>query len=514
MDGAEVAVDFLARNDVRVCFGNPGTTEMNLISALAGHDDVRYVPTLHEGVAVGAADGYFRIAGKPAVSLLHNGIGLSNALTSLFNARRANSAGIVLVGDHSDELQEHRETMSSGVKIAEAAASTGSHTERITSGEHIEDGLADALISTIRAPRGPVVVALPYDIAWSDSESGDRALSPSDTQPDVVDDERVSAVATVLRNGGNVALLLGNDATRTEPAIKAAGRIAQATGCRLLSRPAVLVRGTERVPVEQFVYSPLHSVAQLGNVDHLILVGANPPVIPWGYPSHDSPLLTGAETAVHVLATPSEDVADAVQRLADQLGAPEFEPANPPLPDLATGTATPKAVAQSLAALLPHNAVLLNEGISNGGTFQDATAASRPHTLLTNVGGAIGWAQAAAIGCALADPDRKIVAVQGDGAAMYLPQALWTIAREELNVLIVILANRTYRVLELDLELRGIAGAHELMRIDNPSIDWVSVARGLGIDADTADDMEEFNQKFASGVASTTARMLVVNLAG
>lgn len=512
MEGSEIAVAFLARNGVRVCFGNPGTTELNLVGALAHQDGIRYVPTLHEAVAVGAADGYHRIAGHPAMSLLHNGIGLSNALTGLFNARRGGSASVIVVGDHSDALQPHRDVLSSGVRIAEAALSAVAWCERVPSGDAIEQTFADALAAAGGAPGGPVVVALPYDIAWSDWGQSSELASTA-TKAAEVTDERISAIAAVLRRGRKAALLLGNDATRTEDALTDAGRIRGAAGCRLLSRPAVLVRGAGRVPVEQYTYSPLHSVDQLRDVDDLILVGAHPPVIPWGYPTHESILMTRQDAEIHVLATPDEDVPDALRRLADHFAGAEADIPHRALPAIASGAATPAAVAQSLAALLPADAIFLNEGISNGSVFQDSTEASRPHTLLTNVGGAIGWAQSAAIGCALAAPERKVVVVQGDGAAMYTPQALWTIAREKLDVLVVILANRTYKVLEYDLEFRGITDAHDLMRMDQPAIDWVSIAQGMGVQAAAVGDMDGFNAAFEAGVAAGGPRLIVVDLA-
>jgi len=322
----------------------------------------------------------------------------------------------------------------------------------------------------------------------------------------------VAAIAQLLREGGNVALHLGNDAASTEEALNAAGRIAASTGVRLLSRPSVMLRGAGRVVLEPYIYSPLHAKEQLKEVDHLVLVGTNPPVMPWFYPGHETVLMTRSDAEVHLLASPDEDVAAALQSLADELEAGPAVLQDAALPELATGPADVERIAQSFAALLPEDAIFLNEGISNSHAFTVSTLASRRHSMLTNLGGAIGWASAAAIGAALAAPDQKVVTVQGDGAAMYLPQALWTIAHEKLNVLIVILANRTYKVLEADLAMRGIVGSDEVMHIDGPEIDWVSVARGLGIEAESVDSTDEFNEKFAAGLATDRARMLVVNL--
>jgi acetolactate synthase I/II/III large subunit len=513
VEGAEIAIQYLARNEIQVCFGNPGTTEMNLVRALAHQDEVRYVPTLFEGVAVGAADGYHRVTGRLAASLLHNGIGLTNALAGLLNARRGGSASLVLVGDHPDALQPHRDVMSSGVNIADAALSCVSWASRIPSVERIEETLSEALAAATRAPGSPVVVAVPVDVAWSDRGGESREVVDT-PQPVTVPSERVSAIAALLTEGRNVALMLGNDATRTEEALDAAGRIAASTGCRLLSRPSVLLRGAGRVAVEPFIYSPPPAKGQLESIDHLVLVGANPPVMPWAYPDHQTVLMTREDAEIHVLAAPEDDVPDALQRLADELGAGPAALQELALPELATGPAHPHAIAQSLGALLPDDAIFLNEAISNSHVFTESTSSSRRHTMLTNLGGAIGWASAAAIGCALAAPDRKVVAVQGDGAAMYTPQALWTIARERLNVLLVILANQTYMALEKDLHMRGIHDSDELMRMDDPAIDWVSVARGLGLEAETADSADEFNKLFESGLTAERARVLVVNLAG
>jgi acetolactate synthase-1/2/3 large subunit len=355
---------------------------------------------------------------------------------------------------------------------------------------------------------------VPSDVAWSERSDGEREVVVPGPQSVAVPCERIAAVAGLLKQGGNVALMLGNDATRTEAALVAAGRIAAATGCRLLSRPSVLLRGAGRVAVEPFIYSPLHAKDQLEGIDHLVLVGANQPVMPWAYPGHEAVLMTREDAEIHLLAAPEDDVPDALQRLADELDAGPAALQELALPEPATGPALPETIAQSLAALLPEDAIFLNEAISNSHVFTECTSAGRRHTMLTNLGGAIGWASAAAIGCALAAPDRKVVAVQGDGAAMYTPQALWTIARERLNVLIVILANQTYMALEKDLHMRGMRNADDLMRMDDPAIDWVSLARGLGIEAETVDTADEFNEKFASALSGERARVLVVNLAG
>lgn len=513
MNGAEVAVEVLADSGIRVCFGNPGTTEMDLLGAIAQEPRIRYVPTLHEGVAAGAADGYFRIAGRPAMSLLHNGIGLANALTALYNARRAESASLTVVGDHADELQPHRLSMSSGVLIEDAARSSVPWAGRIGSADAIGSTLQEALYASGRPPRAPSVVALPSNIAWSDAGHQSCELERPSTHADRVSDQTIGSIAVLLRSETNVALLLGNAAARDEVALSTADRIAHATEARLLARPATLQRGARRIPVEQFIYSPVHSAELLKGIDHLVLVGIDQPVVPWGYPGLEQVLLTRKDATVHVLATTAEDVSEALDRLAAALQAPRIDRPAPTPPAPATGPATASAIAQSLAAMLPEGAVFLNEGISNGRVFQDMTADSLPHTMLINVGGAIGWAQSAAIGCAVADPSRKVVAVQGDGAAMYLPQAMWTMARENLDITVVILANSTYKVLELDLALRGITGTQHLTRMGDPVINWVSVANGLGVTAEMVKSANSFNDAFKSAIETPGPRLIVVQLA-
>jgi acetolactate synthase I/II/III large subunit len=513
-NGADVIVQALTRHGIRICFSNPGTTELDLVGALSQHSAVRYVPTLFEGVAIGAADGYYRISRQPAAALVHTAVGLANALSSLLNAQKAGSAFVVLVGDHPDPLQPYMDVIASGANLVQAAASYVSWVRRIPSSDAIEQTISDAIAAAMRAPGGPAVVAAPADVAWKAAGRSDRKAEHHDAGRTTVSEARVAEIATLVGKGRRTALVLGSQCTSSEAGLMAAGRIAAATGCRLLSRAAVTLRGAGRVAIELLPYPPLLGADALSEIDDVVLAGAHPPITPWAYPGREGVLMTPAGSEINVLASPEEDAVEALTQLADALGAGPPVLQEHEVPDLATGEIHPEALARSVAALLPEGAIVLDESVTSGRSLYARSAGSLPHTWLSNLGGAIGWGQAAAIGCSLAEPSRKVVVLQGDGAAMYMPQSLWTIARERLNVLCVIFSNRSYKVLENDMAIRDVSLTHlqgkHPMRIDNPGLDWVGLAQALGVDAVRVADMSGFNRAFEDAASAGGPSVLVV----
>src|SRR5690606_37293799 len=207
---------------------------------------------------------------------------------------------------------------------------------------------------------------------------------------------------------------------------------------------------------------------------------------------------------VTVLASPAEDAGDALARLAEALAARTLSPPEQVSPPPASGTVTNAALGRSLAALLPEGAIVVDEGITNGFGLYPSMAAAAPHDLLRHVGGAIGQGLPLATGAAIGAPGRRVVCLQGDGSALYTVQALWTQARERLDVTTVMLANRRYAI--LDKELAAVGGrpgpaSNALFDIADPAIDWVRIANGFGIEAACAETMESFADLFTAANA-------------
>lgn len=515
VNGAEALVATLEACGVTACFANPGTTELEIVAALDRSAGIRSVPVLFEGVAVGAADGFGRMSGIPGAALLHTGAGFPNGLSAVLNAAKASSPSIAIVGDHPLAIREWNHVIASGVDIERVAAPYAKwvRRSRLTT---VGQDAADAFAAACSAPGGPATLVVPSDVAWS---AGAEPGRPSAAQkPSPVSAEAVLQAAYALRLPGEAALVLHGEATVDPAALRAAADIAATTGCRVMARASRIVRGPDFLPVEFLPYSPMLAIEALKGIRHLVLVGAHPPIMPWTYPDRSAPMMADPECRIWTLARPEENVVDALTTLAAEIGgdrsraAPQPAPGMAPVP--ASGTVTPDALAQSIAALIPENAIVIDESVTTGRSFYQVSAASRPHDWLRNLGGALGYGQPVAIGSAIACPDRKVIVLQGDGAAMYTPQSLWTIAHEGLNVLVVIFANRSYEVLRVDMRLRhqNVDGAvnHALTDLGTPAIDWAGLARSLGIRSARLDSMQAFNEAFAREAQTAEPALLEV----
>lgn len=514
MNGAESLLATLAANGVDVCFANPGTSEMHFVAALDRVAGVRCVLGLAESVATGAADGYYRMARRPAATLLHLGPGLGNGIANLHNAGKARSGIVNIVGDHALAHRRFESPLRSDV---EAIAAPVSHWLK-TSASSLEvarDG-AQALAATRDGALGRIAtLILPADTAWGPGggPGGEPVLAPPPNVPAAPQAGAVRAAANELTELGSRAVLLLGASGVGERAREAAAAIAARTGCRLLAEfyNARMPGGRGRVRVDRLPYGVDAAVEKLAGAERLVLAGAAEPIAFFAYPGKPSELKPpGCRTLV--LAEARDDVPAALEALRDELGATA---ARVTAPDRSfdiealrnAGALSADVVGDVLAALLPENAIVVDEAVSSGRAFGPCFAAAAPHDWLAVMGGAIGFSLPAALGAALGAPGRPVLALEGDGSAMYTPQALWSIAREGLPVLAVIFANRAYRILQGELNGMGAAvggpkGA-AMLRLDRPSIDWVALARGLGVPggrAQTAGDLvREVERGFASG---------------
>jgi acetolactate synthase-1/2/3 large subunit len=508
MNGAGALVRTLVDNGVDVCFANPGTSEMHFVAALDSVPEMRAVLGLFEGVVTGAADGYARIADRPAATLLHLGPGLGNGIANLHNARRARVPLVNVVGDHALGHKPLDAPLESDIETLARNVSGWIRTSRSTA-EAARDA-ADA-VAAARTPPGQVAtLILPADVSWGEGANpvGPRPVAPAAA----VADDVVTAAAKALRSGEPVALLLGGRAVR-EPALSSASRAAGACGAKLLAEtfPTRLERGAGRPAVERLGYLAEFATAQLAGLRHLVLVDTKVPVSFFAYPGKDSELVPDG-CAVHVLANPGDDVADALARLADEVGGTDPTLETVRRPDRPAGAVTGEAVADALGAVLPEGAIVADEGQTTGLWCAPATAGAPQHDWLTLTGGSIGYGLPVATGAAVAAPDRPVICLEADGSAMYTLQALWTQARDGLNVTTILLNNRSYAILNLELDRTGAGPpgpkARSMLDLHDPDLDFVALARGMGVPAERPGDAEAFTTALERAVAEPGPTLL------
>lgn len=510
INGAQSLTQTLVNCGVDVCFANPGTSEMHFVASLDSAAAMRPVLCLFEGVATGAADGYGRIAGKPAATLLHLGPGLANGLANLHNARRAATPIVNIVGDHAASHKQYDAPLASDVVGFARPVSAWIHESQ--SALTVASDAARAVQASRAAPGGVATLILPADTAWSPAE---RAAKPlPDIAPAPVAAGTVEAVARLLANGKPSALLLRGAALRGA-ALEAAGRIQAKSGARLLCdtfAPCAEL-GAGRVPVARIPYFAEQAVAFLQEVEQIILVGAKPPVSFFAYPGKPS-WCAPAGCAFSYLAQAHEDGALALRHLAEALDAPATGVARTPLvlPDLPDGSLNAVAVAQIIAHLTPEDVIYADESATAGLALLPNLARARPHVHLPLTGGSIGQGLPLAVGAAIAAPDRKVICPHGDGGAAYTVQALWTMAREELDVTVVIYANRAYAVLNLEMQRVGAVGAgpkaRSMFDLSHPAMDWVRIANGFGVEASRATTCAEFAAHYQSAMKTRGPRLI------
>ena len=504
MNGAESLVRTLVNGGVDVCFANPGTSEMHFVAALDRVDGMRCILGLFEGVVTGAADGYARMSGHPAATLLHLGPGLANGLANLHNASKASTPVVNIVGDHATYHRQYDAPLTSDIETAARPFSGWVRTS--PSARTVAADGADAIAAALTPPGGVATLILPADTAWNEAD-GPASVPPIPVRARI-EESAVRAAAEAMRSGEPTLLLIGG-AALTEEALDLVGRIVAKTGAALMAETfnRRMERGAGRIAMERVPYPVDLAVAALASFRNLILVGSKIPVAFFAYP--DKPSLLAPEGAQFVtLARPEEDVLHALAWLADELGTREQQPARSQYapPAAAAGEITSATLAQSLGALIPENAIIVDEGVSTGRGFFPQTKAAHPHTWLQNMGGSIGIGMPLAVGAAVACPDCKVLNIQADGSAMYTLQALWTQAREGLDVTTVILNNRSYAILRHELANVGAQNvgrkALDMLDLSRPDLDFVALARGMGVPGQRVTTMEDFNRALEAGLAA------------
>ncbi len=515
MNGAESLVATLVDQGVDICFANPGTSEMHFLAALGDNPKMRCVLGLFEGVCTGAADGWYRMTNRPASTLLHLGPGLANGLANIHNARRASSGMVNVVGEHSTSHLQYDPPLKSDIH---GLARPLSHWVRQSdSAGSIAQDTADAIEAASAHPGQIATLILPGNCSWQDAGRSKVQLQKTH-QLKAPDAKRIETIARILKSGEPAMLIIANKAARGR-ALGLAGKVAAATGCRLGSQffTTRLERGVGRTPVERIPYSVAPALAFLKDIKHLITLETSEPVAFFAYPDKPS-LLKNPDAQVHTLVERDEDSILGLEMLLDALGASGASPIlqsriETPMP---TGALNPISIAHALAHAIPDGCILVDESLTTGRETMGYTIGARPHDLINNLGGSIGYSPPVATGTGLACPDRRTFCMTGDGSAMYTIQALWTQSREQLPVTTIIFANNSYNILKAEYANMGAGTPSEraltMIDIGNPSIDWRAMAKSMGVPSLSVDTAEDFTKAMIASIGESGPMLIEVKL--
>jgi len=505
MTGAESLIMTAVKAGIEVCFANAGTTELPVVRALEKVPGVRPILCLFEGGCSGAADGYARMKEKPAMTLLHLGPGFANAVANFHNARRAGSPIFNVVGDHASWHRPSDPLLNMDVEALVGTVSRWQRTNQ--SSDRISHDAAEGISAALSGLIASLI--LPSDHAWAEIPPSE--IHAAGFRFDPVDSESIEEAAKLLRSTSRKALFLGGRAL-WKAGLHAAARVAASTGCDLLTDvfPARMERGAGFPIVQKIPYFPEHAAAMLSGYEAFVFAGAREPVAFFGYQDMPGRLLTSDQRRVHI-GTAFQDAAAALECLAEALDSPPSPPGKAPFmaslryPELPGGVLTAEKACLALTALQPENAIVVDESLTSGSSYYSLATSLAPHTLINLTGGAIGQGIPSATGAAIACPERPVINFQADGSALYTLQALWTQARENLNVTTLICSNRSYNIIRMEMRRAGhsVTGteASSLIDLRNPDIDWVRLSLGFGVPAISVTTVEEFSSAFSRAMA-------------
>jgi len=514
--GAQTLVSTLADHGVTACFANPGTSEMHLVTALDGEARIRSVLCLFEGVATGAADGFARVTGQPAMTLLHLGPGYLNGGANIHNARRACSPMINVIGDHAISHQQYDAPLASD--IAGLAGPNSTWMKTVCSAASAGELAAEAYAESFGPEPGPVSLILPADSAWLPAET--REIARAEPKPRLGPNaDRIETAAHKLA-AARAPCILVNGTALTPGGLKHAARL-KAAGIRVITDTFVPTqrRGAGVFAPDRMQYFAQPAIGDLEAHDLMLIAGTKPPVAFFAYPDAPSLLVPeGCETLE--LGGPDHDSAKLLAALADAINAPLEGAAGPEhrRPDLPKGELTPGHVADSMARHMPENALVADDGVTGSLACFLATMNAAPHDWMMLTGGSIGIGLPLAVGAAVGAPERKVVCLSGDGAGMYTNQGLWTMAREGLDVTTVVFVNHAYRILNIELYRTGAGqpgpAAKSMLNIGEPEIDWVKLSESMGVPAQACATGEAFDAAFEAAMSAKGPRLIAAIVPG
>lgn len=504
MNGAKSLVQTLLDAGVDTCFANPGTSEMHFVAALDQVPGMKCVLGLQENVVTGMADGYFRIARKPACTLLHCAPGLANGMANLHNARRARSGIVNIVGDQATYHRPHDAPLTGDTTAMAQTVSAWVRTS--TEARDLGRDAAEAVRAANTFPGQIATLILPADVSWGEGAVVGSPMAAA--LPPPVDTHAIEGAARMLRHNSDVLILLAGNGVLSE-AQHLVWRIARATGAAVMASYVTshLARGQGRLQLERVPYAMENAIKALDQYKHILLVNALPPVGFFGYPGMPSTQYH-PQAQLHVLSRPDQDPVEALTALVKELNAPEVAMPDPgPRPTVVSGAPSPEGLAQTLAALMPENSIVSDESVSYGRGFYKFTHAAAAHDWLHLAGGAIGDGMPVATGAAIAaQRQRRVINLQADGSAMYSLQSLWTQARERLPVTTIILNNSKYNILIGEYANVGATPgetAMSMLDLGNPSLNWVKLANGMGVEAARATTLDECAELMKSSFGKT-----------
>ncbi len=514
MTGAQALVATLADNGVTACFANPGTSEMHLVTALDGEPRIRSVLCLFEGAATGAADGFGRVSGVPAMTLLHLGAGYLNGGANIHNAGRANTPMVNVIGDHAVAHLKYDAPLTSDI-IGLAGPNSGWIKSADTVGATGKLA-AEAFAASYGPKPGPVALLLPADSAWETGGVKGAVVTPPALRS--VDAARIEAAAAAIKAATRPVMIINGTALNAAGLV-AASRL-KAAGIRVLTDTfyAKMRRGAGVFAPERMQYFAEGAITDLEGSDLMLVAGTSLPVAFFSYPDKPS-LLVPEGCATLELGGADSDSAATLGALADALGASEMAPPEVlRLPDAPTGELNAAAVGISLARHMPEDALVSDDGVSNGLMCYLPTQTARPHDWMMLTGGAIGQGMPLALGAAIAAPDRKVICISGDGAGMYTNQALWSMAREDADVTTIVFVNHSYRILNIELYRTGAGNpgptAKAMLSIGGPDINWVKLSEAMGVPAIEATSAEDFDAILADAMATKGPHLIAAVVPG
>jgi acetolactate synthase-1/2/3 large subunit len=495
MTGADVILETAVANGVEICFANAGTTEISVVAALDRQPGIRAVLGLFEGVCTGAADGYGRVLYRPAMTLLHLGPGFANGIACLHNARRADCPVVNVIGEHASWHRDADPPLNSDIKGLARTVSGWLRTSKKAG------SLSTDTAAVIAASRAGQIASLivPTDFQAASCDTFRTVKKEPVFQR--VDRALVRKAAAAMSGARKTAMILGNRLLRRD-GLEIAQKISAATGCDLFANtfPGYVDRGDDLPVVRRVPYFPEGAMALMAGYETVILAGAHDPVTFFGYEGTPSRVIPGTTRTIPIPGA-GYDIIEALgyledlvvkKKVAGQAGTKGRPRSKPSLP---AGALTSEIACLAIAALLPEGAIVVDEGITTTFPFYSASYESAPHSLCTIAGGSIGYGMPCSVGAALAAPDRPVINIQADGSAMYTVQALWTMARENLNVTTLICNNSGYNIIAVELERAGLKdfgqNAHRLVDITHPAIDWVALSQSLGVPAVRVEDAKE-----------------------
>lgn len=514
MNGAEALIATVIEAGIDICFANPGTTEMPIVLAMDALPGLKPVLCLHETIATSAADGYARLAGKPAMCLLHLGPGFANGIANLHNARRAASPVLNVVGQHASWHVEADPLLAAD--LAGLAKSVSGFARESANAAAISGDVADAIEAAIHK-RAIATLIVPHDFQMAEALPSSRPRPRTRLTTRGFREARVDGAATALKSG-KTALLLGGDGL-SEAGLMAAGRIAAATGADLFCDTffARMERGAGLPIVRRLPYFADQALAVTKSYARIIVAGTRQPVAFFGYPGLPSHMISAEQTVM--LADGAEDAVGALLALVETLQAPAHFEAQPPLlPDLASGALTTSALSTVIGRLQPENAIIMDEALTAGVPYFESSKGAPRFTHLTLTGGAIGQGPGAATGAAFAAPDRKVINFQSDGCGAYSVQALWTQARHNLDVVTVIGSNRSYNILKVEMLRAGITqpglAGKTMTGLDQPYLDWVKIGEGFGVPSVAVDNADALLRELDSALQAKGPRLIEAIVSG